>query len=369
MKNFITILILMFFSLVTFTSCETDDTTPKAVEENSDESLSTLQLKFLDEFVYPTNQTFQNTKIGGLSGIDYDNGVYYVVSDDFNKPRYYKVNIDIKNNEISNVSFTDVVVFDKKQHYYGSNFLDLESIVFQNGNVVISSEGSIYGNKKPSIFNSNTQGDYVSEYIIPNHFLNSSRHNGVFESLTKSVNNQGIWSANELPLKVDDVEVMYSTTHSPLRLTYYENNSRKAIKEYIYELSPLPLPKQKSGDMNGISDILEYKENQFLIIERAFQNENIVKIFKATIESNTTNCLKIDKLKSVDYVPMKKELIFDFESIKSQLTNQKIDNVEGITFGEVLPNGNRSIIMISDDNFQKFGSQLNQFLLFELIEK
>ncbi len=369
MKKIIVVLIAVFLSFIIFTSCEKEDNKPVIIEPKNDGILSKIELKFLDEFVYPANQMFQGTKVGGLSGIDYANGSYYIVSDDFKKPRYYKANIDIQNNKISNVSFTDVVVFDKNQEYYGANFLDLESIVFQNGNVVIASEGSVYSNKKPSIFNSNTQGDYVSEYAIPAHFLNSSRHNGIFESLTKGVDAQGIWSANELPLKVDGTPAMYPTTHSPLRFIYYDNQSKKATKEYVYELSPLPLPKQKSSNMNGVSDILEYKKNQFLVIERAFQGRNIVKIFKATIEDKTTNVLGLKELKNADYVPMKKELLFDFETVKAQLTGQKIDNIEGITFGETLPNGNKTIILISDDNFQKFGSQLNQFILFELIEK
>ncbi len=195
------------------------------------------------------------------------------------------------------------------------------------------------------------------------------QQNGVFESLTKSFDNQGIWSVNELPLKTDGTKAKHPKTNSPLRFTYYNSNTKQATKEFVYELSPLPLPKTKLINMNGVSDILEYKENEFLVLERAFQGRNIVKIFKAVVEENSTNSLNIKSLKSKNYIPIKKELLFDFDTIKSQLTNQKIDNIEGITFGETLPNGNKTLIVISDDNFQKFGSQMNQFILLELIEK
>lgn len=332
------------------------------------EKASNIKLKFLDEYVYPANQIFRGTKIGGLSGIDYKDGTYYIVTDDFKKPRYYKAKINIENQKIRNVSFIEVVVFDKEQEYYAVNFLDLESIVFQNGNLIIASEGSIYGDKKPNIFIATTQGDFVSEYTIPNYFVKQARHNGIFESLTKSVTNQGVWCANELPLKSDGIEPEYPTTHSPLRFTYYDTNTKQATKEFVYELSPLPLPKKTGNDMNGVSDILEYQEDEFLVIERAFQGKNIVKIFKATIKENTTNLLGVNDLKTIDYVPMQKELVFDSETIEKELKNNKIDNIEGITFGENLPNGNKTIILISDDNFQKFGLQSNQFLLFELIE-
>ncbi len=368
MNNLSRVLTLMLFCLLSVMACNKDNNLSPTQKLNNDDTSSNIRLKFLDEYVYSANTIFKNTKIGGLSGIDYSNGSYYIVTDDFKKPRYYKANICIKNKKISDVFFTDVVLFDKRKDYYKGHFLDLESIVFQNRKVIISSEGSIYGNKKPSVFTSDTQGNYISEYALPNKFVNSSRHNGAFESLTKSIDNKGIWVANELPLTVDGTEPKHKKTHSPLRFTYYDNNNQKAIKEYVYELSALPLTTQKDSDINGVSDILEYKTNQFLVIERAFQGRNIIKIFIATIESNTTNSLKIKELSNTTYIPMKKELIFDFDSIKSKLTKQKIDNIEGITFGESLPNGSRTIIMISDDNFQKFGSQLNQFILFELIE-
>ncbi len=311
---------------------------------------------------------FQGTTIGGLSGIHYENGVYYIVSDDYNNPRYYKVQIDIQQNAINAVTFTDVITFDTQQTFYTSHFLDLESIVLHNGTVIISSEGSINSNKEPCIFTSNTQGDFLSAYNIPDYFLTHSRHNGVFESLSISIDNQGIWCANELPLTTDGTEAGYPTTHSPLRLTYYDTDTKEATKVFAYELSPLPLPNNSNYDMNGVSDLLTYKDNQFLVVERAFQGKNVVKIFKAVIDNTSTDILNTDNLNGANYIPVTKELIFDFSSIETELTNQRIDNIEGITFGETLPNGNRTIIVISDDNFQQYGEQLNQFILFELIE-
>jgi hypothetical protein len=43
------------------------------------------------------------------------------------------------------------------------------------------------------------------------------------------------------------------------------------------------------------------------------------------------------------------------------------DNLEGLSYGPRLPNGNPTLLVISDDNFSTAGSvQINQFLLFEL---
>ena len=61
-------------------------------------------------------------------------------------------------------------------------------------------------------------------------------------------------------------------------------------------------------------------------------------------------------------------MVFSFDTVKNKLTEGIIDNIEGITLGPILENGNQSIILISDDNFQLFGKQLNQFLLLEIKE-
>ena len=60
-----------------------------------------ISLHFLDEYVYPINQTIKKTKIGGLSGIDYKNGIYYLAVDDSKTPRYCKAKINIKNGDFT----------------------------------------------------------------------------------------------------------------------------------------------------------------------------------------------------------------------------------------------------------------------------
>jgi len=42
-----------------------------------------------------------------------------------------------------------------------------------------------------------------------------------------------------------------------------------------------------------------------------------------------------------------------------------IGNIEGVTYGPALPNGHRTLIFISDNNFRNV--EKTQFLLFEVI--
>jgi len=42
-----------------------------------------------------------------------------------------------------------------------------------------------------------------------------------------------------------------------------------------------------------------------------------------------------------------------------------IDNVEGITFGPILPNGHRTLVLVADNNFAAF--EKTQIFVFEII--
>lgn len=338
---------------------------------------SQLQLRFLDEYVYPVNKTFKDTKIGGLSGIAYEEGTYFLAVDDAYNPRFYKANIEIVNNKIDTVKFTDVVFFDKKEeNFYANNHLDLESIVVYNDKLIISSEGRIYKEKNPFIFQVNKKGKLEKVFEISDKFLSTSiqrpRNNGMFESLSLSSDGKYLWSATEFSLELDGEMAQFPSTNSPIRFSKYSLNLYKPVEEYVYELDPLSRNFKGENNLNGITDILEYKKNHFLVMERSYQsgyknNENGLKIFEAIITPKTTNSSSVSFLSKEKYIPMKKRLVFDLENYKDQLTDQLIDNLEGITFGPKLPNGNQSIILVSDDNFQRYGKQLNQFLLLEMI--
>ena len=54
-----------------------------------------------------------------------------------------------------------------------------------------------------------------------------------------------------------------------------------------------------------------------------------------------------------------KEQTFDLDELGIPL-----DNVEGMTFGPRLPDGRRSVVLVSDDNFA--ANQFTQFLLFAI---
>ena len=334
-----------------------------------------IALIFLDEYVVKDSLAIDNSFIGGLSGIDYSNGFFYFVVDDSDNPRFLKAEIEVKQGKINSVKFKNVVCLnDTTTAFYNENILDLESIFIdkETQEVNFVSEGSIFKGKKPSVFTTDSLGNFLYSYILPNYFIPNTipklKHNGVFEGSSKGVNGKGFWVAMESPLIVDGYEPTFKKSSSPTRITYFDKKSKKATKQFAYQLEHITKPSKGKINLNGLTCILEYKENHFFIIERTYQSDygNNIKIFDASVDDTTTNILDIESLKETEFTALNKRLIFDFENVRDKLTEGIVDNIEGVTFGPKLANGNQSLILVSDDNFQLYGKQLNQIILLEI---
>ncbi|MFD1051257.1 esterase-like activity of phytase family protein, partial [Kibdelosporangium lantanae] len=85
------------------------------------------------------------------------------------------------------------------------------------------------------------------------------------------------------------------------------------------------------------------------MVERAFAGGvgNKVRIYEASTVG-ATNVAKIDSLATAGNVrPMRKRLIADLADLKLST----VDNIEGVTWGPRLPSGERTLLLVSDDNF------------------
>ena len=337
---------------------------------------SKIQLKFLDETILADSLQYKNTMVGGLSGVDYANGSYYFVVDDAADPRFLTADILLKDDTVHSIDFKEVIhLNDSTTSFYQKNALDLESIFVdeRTNEIYFTSEGSITRGLQPTVFKTDINGNFIAEFPLPSSFKNIDKipHNAVFEASTQSIDQQGFWVAMEGVLMTDGVPPSVTKTASPIRITYFDSSSASATQQFAYELEPISKPAKGSINLNGVTAMLAYKENHFFIIERTYQNGygvhgNTIRIFEASINEETTNILAVESLKETDYIPLQKKLLLDFSDVKGGLTDDIIDNIEGITFGPQLSNGNTSLLLVSDDNFQMFGKQLNQLILLEL---
>ena len=226
--------------------------------------------------------------------------------------------------------------------------------------MLLTSEGHIKNKKDPMFFLANLDGEVKTRFKIPDIFKANSpekpRHNGTLEALCHSFDKNGYWIGMELPLMADGLEPQLTPTKSPVRITYINSKTKRPEKQFAYFLDPIAKKPIGNFSVNGLTDMLEYKDNIFLTIERSYSSGlgnqgNTIKLFKVDA-SKATNTLNMNSLSNADYVAAKKELLLNFEDIRSQLTNQSIDNIEGITLGPLLPNEHQSLLLVSDNNFK-----------------
>lgn len=341
-----------------------------------------IELEYLDEYIIPADFTYEETLVGGLSTIEFDGEYFYSVVDLPSSPRIYKFAIEIDNKKIDTIRFKEVIHVNHKTEEHKAKHFDLEGLIYdsEKEEFIISSEGSINNKKDPFIATLDRDGNVLGFYEIPEYFKASfeggPRNNGVFEGLDTSVDGNGIWVGMELPLEIDGPTVKLYRTKSPVRIIHFDNETKLPTREFVYRLDRLRKMPLLPFAINGLSGMMTYAPDQFIIIERAYSAGhgsfgNRVRLYFADARSatNTLGNTDIRKKLNKEITPAKKELLFDFKSVHRQLSKKFIDNIEGIIFGPTLANGNQSLILISDNNFNSFSEQINQVILMEVIQK
>ena len=84
-----------------------------AIKRTTQTSANISSLKFIGQYEIPYDLKYNNTVVGGLSGIDYDakNNLYYMISDDRsdrNPARFYTAKVSFSQNSIDDVIFVSV---------------------------------------------------------------------------------------------------------------------------------------------------------------------------------------------------------------------------------------------------------------------
>ncbi len=132
--------------------------------------------------------------------------------------------------------------------------------------------------------------------------------------------------------------------------------------EYIYMTEPVadqPIPTGQFST-NGLVELLALDSERFLAAERSFSVGvgNRIRIYEVSL-AGATDVSAVQALQGViqNFTPVSKTLLLDLDVLGLTL-----DNIEGLTFGPVLENGQRSLILCSDNNFS--AGQFTQFLAF-----
>ncbi|MGV3593613.1 MAG: esterase-like activity of phytase family protein [Sediminibacterium sp.] len=348
-------------------------------------------LRLIDVYDIPYQFSFQQTTVGGLSGIDFDKTeqVFYTISDDrsaLQSARFYTMKVILKDEKIDTVLFQQAVTLQQPngQPYPSSKenpqlTPDPEAIRYHpiTKQLVWTSEGERMVTAKdtiiadPSIQVVDRSGTYVRRFSLPDNLRMSAlekgpRRNGVLEGATFTNNYQNLLVSLEEPRYEDGPQAILEPNDAWVRLYKFNVSNGKAVAQYAYKLDPVAYAPNPPGSfmVNGIPDIMDIGNNKLLVMERSFSTGRLactIKIFMVDL-NDAEDISSINSLKNnPPQKPLRKKLLLNLDELGIYT-----DNVEGMCLGPRLKNGKRSLWMIADNNFSAL--EKSQLFLFEVNE-
>jgi hypothetical protein len=337
-------------------------------------------LQFLGQAIFPTGYTFGGTTVGGLSSITYDadRGVFYSLSDDqsqFAPARFYTLRVDVANQPFGNgsVQFQGVTtLLAPDGRPYAPFSLDPEGLTLtKDRQLVLTSEG--FANRGIPAFARiyDLDGSFARELTLPAAFAPTPTHgirqNLALEAAAVAPNGRTLFLGMESAL-IQDGPAASLTTGSPSRLLRYNLLTDRLERESVYMTDPIaqaPVPATAFA-VSGLVELLPFNDEFMLSMERSFSvgaptlgnTGNTIKLYSVAIPG-ADNIDGADSIVGLNAQPVQKTLLLNLDALHIPL-----DNVEGMTIGPRLPDGRRSLVLVSDNNFAP--SQFTQFLLFAL---
>jgi hypothetical protein len=334
-------------------------------------------LEFLGEQIIPTGTLFEGTQIGGLSSLAYDatRDLFYALSDDpsqFNPARFYTLRLDASDGRLD-AGDVDVVAVTTLRDANGQPFapfsLDPEGLALtKDDELIITSEGIANRLIDPFIARFDLGGARLGDLPLPTAFLpNAPQTRGVRQNLgfESAVTNGHFLFAGVEAALVQDGPAASLTGGSPARLLRYNLNTGRLDRQHVYWTDAIAEPPVPAGSfaVNGLVELLPLNNQFLLAMERSFSvgapdTGNTIKLYEIKLSgADDVNgvesiAAKLDRIR-----PVTKTLLLDLDELGIPL-----DNIEGMAFGPTLPDGRRSLLLVSDNNFSPAG--FTQFLLF-----
>lgn len=341
-----------------------------------------MKLEYLGETSIPTGTQFLKTEIGGLSGIAYHENLLYALSDDkgrINNERFYAFNLKIDKKKVSLEPKSVYEIKGLPLKDGKKPGLDPEGLIrLFDGTFLVSSEGN--NDAKPRemsrIFHIDAAGKWLVDLPVPQKFLPEEtgkqtkgvQNNASFEGLTASPNGLFIFAAIEKALQ-QDVVPNEEDNGDFIRIVKYEKGEKfKVAAEYAYKIDALRTDSLPKEIFRGVSEILAVSDTKVLVMERGAKISpkkiwtSSVAIYLADF-SKATDLSGMEKIVPAKVTSATKTKLIDFEvDLKTQRKDKPVDNFEGLTWGPKLPDGRKTLLVISDNNFSK--TQITELIVF-----
>lgn len=352
-----------------------------------------LQLEYMGEASLPRVTKFQGTTVGGLSAIVWSDGKLFALSDDRGKvaeSRFYEFDLQIQK---KTMTFTPTAV-----HFLSGvpsrnqkkTLLDPEGLVrLAGGDFLISSEGDTNSKPRemPRLFRVTDKAAWKNDFDLPEKFLpeptgqqkKGVRNNLAFEGLTSTRDGKVVFMSTESALVQDTAESLdeksLASGKAPpewIRIIKFSADSKadgfKAGAEFAYPLDELMSASDSKEVFRGVTEILALSETKLIVLERGVRisPKNLWTTTGALYVADLSKASDVSGMKSLvdaKFVSIEKKKLIDFElDLTKQRANKPVQNFEGLSWGPLLADGRKSLLMISDDNFSK--NELTELLLF-----
>lgn len=345
-----------------------------------------LGLAFVADFVIPFAGRETGTEFGGLSSLtpDPESGGYIGVSDDRNSPRWFTLRVGFTPAGLSVDVSPPVLAETAARNPAVPSGLDFESVGrLPNGDLLIGSEGDVVaGVRYPhSIVRFTQDGRFVGAVTPPSYYLGDPdgtpaeglRGNLGFEGMAMAPDGSRAWVSTEGPLAQDDERPAVGRGFRARLLELVASGDTFVPgRELVYEVAAAAPPAMLGPDAAMIADgvvaLLWLGEDELLSMERSFMRDattgvNLVRIYHVRL-AGADDVRGVASLRDTAGVrAVTKTLVLDLGDIAHQLRPSlaRLDNFEAMAWGPTLPDGSRTLLLVSDDNFS--ATQQNAFVL------
>lgn len=355
----------------------------------SDGGPQPVSVRLIGEQTVPNALQVGGTAVGGLSGIDYDaaRGTWVLISDDRsdkNPARFYTARLQYDQAAFAPVQVLAATTLRQADGsaYPGrasatasSPVPDPESIRIdpRDGSLWWTSEGDRSLGLDPFVMHADASGRALGALPLPAAFRMSptqatgTRNNLALEGLSFSADGASLWAAMEAPL-YQDGPVPTPTAGAHSRLLQY-SRSGAVLRQVAYPVDPIQaVPGSGKNADNGLSEMLAVDDHRFLVLERSGVqgSDDLYRMYIRLYEIDTEGATDVSGMASLasgGFTPVRKRLVLNLNT----LGLRTVDNIEGMAWGPRLANGHRSLVMVSDNNFND--TQISQFLAFEVLSE
>lgn len=307
------------------------------------------------EWIGHTTITFDDEMLGGLSGLTYNDGRWFAMSDHPREPRLVELAIEV----------------DPSAQTIGARVVDSRPIsAHRDAETVewIDAHTFAIGFEIPgAVALVHTDAPDVDDFTIPPHIERGLRGNRRFESLAlrHAEARSELWAGIETALEQDGPEATPGAG-ALCRVLVLDLNRSAPHREFVYETGRAPgfLP---GASFNSLVGFAPLDDGRILALERSLDP---LSGYAATLRlitpgSGETDVANVESLRGAEFVPLRVETLNQFGSLNSLGPG----NAEGIAIGPEIEDdtGGRLVILVSDDNFGRDGPRGSLIIALRLL--